>query len=95
MKKFLAVFAICSILLASGLAGLSVLPHAHGNDLDHSQHKSCAVYQFSLGHTDALTATIIFSLLLFVAFRSFIPEAQLSSERFFHFHPLRAPPTAS
>jgi len=95
MKKFLAVFAVSAVLLASGLAGLSVLPHSHGNDFDHSQHKSCAVYQFSLGHTDALasSATLIFTL--FILLRLFLPEMRISTQCFFQFHPLRAPPTAS
>ena len=95
MKKFLAVFAVCSVLLASGLAALSVLPHSHGNDLDHSSHKSCPVYQFGLGHTDGMTSLTALVFVLFAVLYLVFSDKQAFSKPVFLFHPLRAPPTIS
>jgi hypothetical protein len=49
-SKVLAVFLILTVALAGGLQAASLLPHAHGNDFNHSAHSTCPVHQAQQGH---------------------------------------------
>ena len=71
MKKFLAGLAVAAVLVSAFLTGLSVLPHEHGGDFDHSNHKSCPVYQKSLHSDDALCAPL-FAAAFFAVFAAFV-----------------------
>lgn len=92
MKKLLAVFLFLGVLSTGVYGALSTLPHAHGDDLDHSRHASCPVHQLgsdgfqavTVSH-DAFTAKISSDfLIVFPAFFTvFYPQG---------FLPLRAPP---
>ena len=67
MKKALSVLTILAIICLGVLGALAVLPHAHGNDLNHSHHKDCPVYQFGLDnvHADIVTINAVIALFLF------------------------------
>ena len=78
MKKLLTLLTILAIVCLGVVGALAVVPHAHGNDLNHSHHKDCPVYQFGLGHTvadisviNAIVALFLFSYLL--AFQKTLP----------------------
>jgi hypothetical protein len=58
-KIFACLLAVC-VVFAGGVAALSVVPHAHGADLDHSQHANCPVHQFSLSHACQASAAPVF-----------------------------------
>ena len=47
-QKFVAALAVAAMVCVAGVGALSVVPHVHGGDLDHSKHSTCPVYQFSL-----------------------------------------------
>jgi len=53
MRKFLALLTVVGVIVLTFVGALSVVPHAHGHDLDHSTHKSCPVYQFCFHGFDA------------------------------------------
>ena len=74
----LVVLTVLGVLCLGILGALAVIPHAHGNDLNHSHHKDCPVYQFGLGHTvadvsviNAIVALLLFSYL--IAFQKTLP----------------------
>ena len=95
MKKILSLVVVSSVLIFGLVGALSVIPHAHGKDLDHSQHQTCPVYQFGVSnvHGDVFhVATIVTIFLL-----CFLIEIQKSSTAFFSrsFAHLRAPPVVS
>ena len=78
VKKLLSVQTILGIVCLGVLGALAVIPHTHGNDLNHSHHKDCPVYQFGLGHTaaDSSVVNVIIALFLFsylVAFQKTLP----------------------
>lgn len=83
MKKFLAGLAVAAVLVSAFLAGLSILPHAHGDDADHSHHKACPVYQKSLHSGDALAASapLIFAAAFCAAFVILETRLQAASVR--------------
>lgn len=56
-KKILTCLLAACVVLTGGLAALSLVPHTHGNDLDHSRHESCPIHQLSLGHSVAVQAS--------------------------------------
>ena len=95
MRKFLAGLVSALVLSAAVVGALSVLPHAHGDDLDHSKHQTCPVYQFGLHDSSSeATATFVFGVLwivafLVVSFQIFRTPASRS------FLLLRAPPVVS
>jgi len=66
MKKSLAFLILLSVL-SMGMAGaLSIVPHTHGNDFDHSKHAACPIYQVGLHGLEAAISSfysaVIFSL---------------------------------
>ena len=72
-KKLFALILIAALVFTGGLAALSVLPHTHGKDFDHSKHSTCPVYQVSLtGFAATAVVFAFFSIYLF-------------SKRFFYF----------
>lgn len=91
-KKILVCILAAFVLLGGGVAALSVVPHAHGDDLDHSQHKSCAVHLYGIGHVQAASSEapiLIFSLLLLWLVST---ETGLFSDHRFLSASSRAPP---
>lgn len=94
MKKFLSGIFIVLFAAGSVVAGLNVLPHAHGQDFDHSQHKTCPVYQ--AGQAAFFAEEAVAQVLVFSLFVSFI---LFSKEKHSEFSPeifssLRAPPVS-
>lgn len=93
MKKFLVCLSVLAIACVSITGALAIVPHGHGDDLDHSQHESCPVYQAGLQSTVFIVAVWAFALFLHVAVR------HESREPFFLFFTrltpasLRAPPS--
>ena len=72
-KKLFSLFLIVALVFTGGMAALSVLPHAHGGDLDHSKHSTCPVHQISqIGFAAAAIVFVSFFVSLF-------------SRRFFYF----------
>jgi hypothetical protein len=67
MKKFLAGFVLCSVVVLGIIGALAVIPHVHGNDTDHSQHETCPVHQFNLIHTGATVAAVFVLTFIFLA----------------------------
>ena len=80
MKKSLAFLAILSVLVLGAVSALSVVPHAHGNDLDHSKHSSCPIYQISIHGFNAVInlfkAIVVLSVISFICFgKKYAPPA--------------------
>ena len=95
LRKIFAPVLVAGVIFAAFLGALSVLPHAHGDDLDHSSHKSCPVYQKGSQSSDAVLT--VFQLFLAAAASAFI-LFHASDPVFFRTHDyayLRAPPAAS
>ena len=95
MKKFLVVLTILAVVCLGVLGALAIAPHAHGNDLNHSHHKDCPVYQFGLGnvHADIAAVNAVIALFLFsycVAFQKALPIIVSGKSTF-----LRGPPVLS
>ena len=95
MKKFLAVLAVLAIACVSVTGALAVIPHAHGSDFDHSQHKTCPVHQVGLsGVQAAFVQALIFFFTLAACSLVFISKA--FNEHFFSSTLfLRGPPALS
>ena len=92
MKKVLAVLLVCFVVMLALLGALSVFPHVHGNDFDHSAHKSCPVYQFSLHESGAIVVMFCFFVVpFFVGYLTRVKQ-RLSVQPSCPFAPLRAPP---
>ncbi len=51
----------------SFIGALTVIPHVHGNDLDHSTHQSCPVYQIGF-HFPYATVGAIFAAIVTLGF---------------------------
>lgn len=69
MRKILALPLLALVFSAAVLGALSVIPHAHGDDLDHSKHQTCPVYQQGLQDSSAdVAACFTFGGLFLVAF---------------------------
>lgn len=78
MKKLLTLLTIAAIICLGVLGALAVVPHTHGNDLNHSHHKDCPIYQFGLGnvHADITAVNAVIALFLFsylIAFQKTLP----------------------
>ena len=95
MKKTLSLIVVLSVLFFGVVGALSVIPHVHGKDFNHSQHETCPIYQFGISnvHSDVFHVDIIVALFLFC----FLIEIQKSSAVIFSrsFAHLRAPPVVS
>jgi hypothetical protein len=92
MKKIWACLTVIALLYAGIAGGLAVVPHGHGDDLDHSRHASCPIYQASL-HAPQATEVAVQTFVVFLVF-SFL-AALLKSTPFiasFFYFPLRGPP---
>jgi hypothetical protein len=92
VKKFLALLIILLIFAFGAVGALSVVPHAHGNDFDHSQHSSCPIYQFSVHGFNAITSLFRAIVILLATF--YIPFNKMSFSPIVY-HPIilsRAPP---
>ncbi len=95
MKKFLAVVTIVFILFLGVVGALSVIPHAHGNDFDHSKHQNCPVYQFSLHAFGALLTVFKITTIVFFLFYLLRVRDSFSTDFSYRFSFLRAPPLAA
>ena len=95
MKKILSVFVVSSVLFLGIIGALSVVPHVHGKDSNHSQHETCPVHQFGVSnvHVDIFHTSIVVALFLLCL----LIEIQRSSVVVFSrsFAYLRAPPVVS
>ena len=95
MKKTLSLLVVLSVLSFGAVGALSVVPHVHGKDFNHSQHETCPIYQFGVGnvHADAFFAGIVIALFLLC----FLIQTQKSLVVFLSrsFACLRAPPAVS
>lgn len=94
MKKFLAVLTVVFILLLGMLGALSVIPHAHENDLDHSKHQSCPVYQFGLHAFGAALTVFEITAVFLILFYVLNIGDSFPIDFSYRFHFLRAPPLA-
>lgn len=76
MKKLTTIFIISAVLCMGVVGALALMPHAHGEDLDHSQHSSCAVHQFAQSgiQTDAAQGNF-FIALFFVCYLLFLQKS--------------------
>ena len=95
MKKFFYSLAIVPVFTLCLLSALTVVPHVHGNDTDHSRHESCPIHQVSMAHNDAAIAaavSLIFCVLI-LWLVSAHPQCSGSFETLFA--SLRAPPAIS
>lgn len=79
LKRFLACLAIAAVLTVGVLCGLSLLPHTHGDDLDHSQNPHCPVHLVAGGHVDAVAVSPISLVITLVFFCLVLHQP--------HFHP--------
>ena len=95
VKKALSLVVILSVLFFGVVGALSVIPHVHGKDFNHSQHETCPVYQFGVSnvHADVSHSVVIIVFFLFC----FLIEIQKISAVVFSrsFARLRAPPVVS
>ena len=95
MRKKLSLFLVISVLFFGVVGALSVVPHVHGKDFNHSQHQACPVYQFGISnvHADVSYVVVIVALFL-LCFLTELPKssAVVFSRSFAH---LRAPPVVS
>ena len=48
VKKVLAVLIVFFVVVLALVGALSVIPHAHGADFNHSKHPTCPIYQLNL-----------------------------------------------
>jgi hypothetical protein len=93
-KKLFSAFFLAAFLFA-GLAGaLSIVPHVHGQDTDHSEHQDCALYQLSLSHFEAEAVLGSLPACVFLALWSVFLRPRSSSSHVRFFIPGRAPPTS-
>lgn len=92
MKRIVSVIFVLCVASAALVGGLAVLPHAHDHDFDHSQHKSCPVYQAGLHVSDA--TVIIHGFAFFIVALALITQSSsgIPSRVFHHSSYLRAPP---
>jgi len=95
VKKAFVVLVIGCVLCFALIGALSVVPHTHGNDFNHSTHKTCPIYQFSLHPLQvALQAGVVIAAVFFLSYILFteflFPHANL-----FLTTRLRSPPVSS
>ncbi len=98
MKYLKRHHKVTAILLAAGFCfvaavfGLSLIPHVHGNDFNHSSHPDCPLHQLSVSANADLVPVQIFDRVDFKSesveqiLFSFISQATPQYEN------LRAPP---
>jgi len=84
VKKICAGLSVAAILVSAFLAGLAVIPHVHERDLDHSQHKSCPVYQKSFHSADGIVdpVPLFFAIPLCAGFVFLSSKPRLHRGRF-------------
>ena len=95
MKRFLVILTIFTISCLGFVGALSVVPHGHGDDLDHSSHTPCPVHQLRAHFSADISSSfpVITALLLFVFLVTASKDVRI---RAFHSSALlRAPPQAS
>ncbi len=69
MKKVLSVLLIGCVVILALMGVLTVFPHMHGSDTDHSSHKTCPVYQLGLHSVDMMVFAVVgLSIIFFVEF---------------------------
>ena len=92
MKKSLALLAALSVFALGAVGALSVIPHVHGKDLNHSQHETCPVHQFGHGnvHADVSHVSILVAFFLLCFLIELHKSSFVDFSRSFAY--LRAPP---
>ncbi len=95
MKRFLAVLTVVFILLLGMVGALSVIPHSHGNDFDHSKHQTCPVYQFGLHAFGATVAVFKITAIFLILFYLLNVGDSFPVDFSYRFNSLRAPPLAA
>ena len=95
MKKKLSLLLVLSVLFFGVVGALSVVPHVHSKDFNHSQHETCPVYQFGIGNVHADVSHVAAIIVLFIF--CFLIEIQKSLPVFFSRSSAhsRAPPAVS
>ena len=95
MKKTLSLVVVLSVLFFGVVGALSVIPHVHGKDFNHSQHETCPVYQFGVSnvHADVSHVAVIITLFLFCFLIEIHKSLTIALSR--SFAHLRAPPVVS
>ena len=94
VKKVLAVLIVFFVVILALVGALSVIPHAHGKDFDHSKHQSCPIYQFSLHAFGAVPTVFKITAIVFFLFYLLRVQDSFSADFSYRFSFLRAPPTA-
>jgi hypothetical protein len=95
MKKFLTLLGIFAILCVSVTGALAVIPHGHGDDLDHSKHAACPVFQAGILSAGFILATAGFAALLDKAARHISIEPSFFFFTRSTYASLRAPPVSA
>ncbi len=66
MKKVLSVLLIGCVVILALMGALTVFPHMHGSDTDHSSHKTCPVYQLGLHSVDMMVFAVVGLAVIFL-----------------------------
>ncbi len=93
MKKLFSVFIIAGVVCLALIGALSVVPHVHGDDFNHSEHASCPIHQLGQHGFQAIItsfgAVIALSFVLYLFAFIDLPAITL----FTRFFSVRAPPS--
>jgi hypothetical protein len=92
MRKFLSVLGILAVLCVSVTGALAVIPHGHGDDLDHSKHAACPIFQAGILSAGFILATVGFAALFYKAARHISIEPSFFFFTRSTYASLRAPP---
>ena len=92
MKKSFLIFLIVVFALAGVASALTIVPHVHGNDFNHSKHHECPVYQ--AGKICLMAQLFIFAALFvfLVSRRYFFHETAFFNFVLTSLYFLRGPP---
>lgn len=96
VKKAFVILVIGCVVCLALIGALSVVPHTHGNDFNHSTHQSCPIYQFSIHPLQvALQASgVVIATFFFLSYIGFA-EFLFHHTNLFLTTRLRSPPFSS
>ena len=92
MKKLFIILLVIVFALTGVCAALSVLPHVHGHDFDHSKHSTCPVFQVSQICFAGKIFVFISFFIYLVSRRYFFRQASLLDFILYRSVLLRGPP---
>ncbi len=95
MKKVFAVLIVGCVVCLALIGALSVVPHTHGSDFDHSTHQSCPIYQLSLHPMHVALQAGVVIVAAFFLFYIFFTQSLFPSTNLFLTTRLRSPPISS